>query len=74
MLTRALTLIVLTGCLGLGGCGGGSSRGNSSGQSVNFDSFAKATINDTEMSEPRDVDTLDFQFDDDPTAYDSIVD
>ena len=75
MHTRALTLVVLAGCLGLAGCGSGSSSGgNNSGQSVNFDSFATSTLNDDERSAPRDLDDLDFEFDDDPGAYDSIVD
>lgn len=77
MFTRALSLFVLAGCLGLAGCGGSGSGsgGNNSGQSVNFDSFATSTLNEDERSEPRaDLDDLDFEFDDDPGAYDSIVD
>ena len=74
MLSRVLVPVLLAGCLSLVGCGGGSSGGNNAGQSVNFDQFAKSVLTDNEMAEPRDVDNVNFEFNDDPGAFDDIVD
>ncbi|MEO7387366.1 MAG: hypothetical protein ABIX37_10555 [Gammaproteobacteria bacterium] len=74
MFSRALTLMVLAGFLGLTGCDNGSNASNGAAGPVNFDSFAKSTLSEDESSEPREVNDVDFEFDDNPGAYDAIVD